>query len=180
MSRTDACPKDGYQVEPVTIWHFLWSFFHLCISFRQNKFEVESFIGGLLRLSLHWKSFLTLQVPYSYSQASWLRLPALTPEILPYPLFLGLTRDYHHHHHNHEDHHNFRSCRFFSFSWPTRSFPSVYLNLILPFHSLPSALPHSSLSPSPMTILFPPLSMIQVFLLGPFFVNFFESVGCFP
>ena len=54
--------KEGSQVGPVIGWPFLQSLLHLCkevyISCRQDKFWVESFMGGLMSFSFQWGSCL--------------------------------------------------------------------------------------------------------------------------
>jgi hypothetical protein len=75
--RYSACMKiysvktwDGFKAGPVIGWPFLHSLLHLCpcISFRQGKFWVESFVSELVFLSIHWGVLLgyrrwPLQVP---------------------------------------------------------------------------------------------------------------------
>ena len=62
VSEIDACPWDGSQVELVIGWPFLQSLLHLCpcISFKQDKFWVESFVGVLAFTSLHFGSCLAI------------------------------------------------------------------------------------------------------------------------
>jgi hypothetical protein len=52
----------GLKVVLVIGWPFSQSqpCFHSCISFRQSEFWVESFVGGLVFLSLHWGSCLDI------------------------------------------------------------------------------------------------------------------------
>jgi hypothetical protein len=54
------CPWDGLQVEAVIGWPFSQSLLPPCayIICRQDKFWVESFVGGLVSQSLHWSSCL--------------------------------------------------------------------------------------------------------------------------
>jgi hypothetical protein len=55
-----ACPWDESQVKSVIGWPPPQSLLHphACISCRQDKFWVESFVGGLVSLLLHWGSCL--------------------------------------------------------------------------------------------------------------------------
>ena len=56
MSGVSSLTWDGPQVGAVIGWLIPQSLLHLCpcISFRQDKFWVKSFVGGLVSLSLHW------------------------------------------------------------------------------------------------------------------------------
>ena len=69
------------QVWPVG-WPFPQSLLHICpcISCRQDKFWIESFVGGLVSLLLHWVSFSEyrswpFQDSYPQSSVSQLRSP---------------------------------------------------------------------------------------------------------
>jgi hypothetical protein len=55
VSGTGSCPWDGSQVGPVIDWPFLQVLLRICFctSRRQDTFWVESFVGGLVSLSLH-------------------------------------------------------------------------------------------------------------------------------
>jgi hypothetical protein len=48
MSGIGACTQDGFQVKWVIGWPFLQSLLHPFIFFRQDKFEVEIFVGELV------------------------------------------------------------------------------------------------------------------------------------
>ena len=68
----------------------LCSLLRACISYRQVKFWVESFVGGLVSL-IAPLGFLSgyrrwlLQVPYPHSWAFCLRTDTLSPGCLPHP-----------------------------------------------------------------------------------------------
>jgi hypothetical protein len=97
-------------------------------------------------------------IPGSFSYARSLGFLEILPPPLPTPAAAG----------------------YYSFSWPSGPL-SLSLHLILPPHFPSSLLPSlsSSLSLSPMTILFPLLSVTQASLLGPSFLsNFSGSVRC--
>jgi hypothetical protein len=51
----------GLKLGQLLVGHSLslYSFLHAYISFRQDKFGIESVVGGLIFLSLHWGSPLT-------------------------------------------------------------------------------------------------------------------------
>ena len=84
---------------PVTGWPFLQSMLHFCpcTSFRQDEFWVESFMGGLVSLSLHWESCLAAEVVSSGFMSPLLGTLAKVTHIdsweLPYPRSLELPRD---------------------------------------------------------------------------------------
>jgi hypothetical protein len=56
VSGIGALPWNRSLAGLVIAWPFHHSQIHLCpyISYRQDKFWVESFMGGLVSLSLHW------------------------------------------------------------------------------------------------------------------------------
>lgn len=93
-------PWDGSQVGPVIGWPFPQSQLHLCpcTSCRQDTFCVESFVGGLVSLSLHWGTCLAsggdsvmLHIPHC--QESQLESPSWTPWSLHHPRSLAHLRD---------------------------------------------------------------------------------------
>ena len=60
VSGIGSCSWDESQVGPVTGWPF-WQFLpglYPYISFNQNIFGVESFVGELVSLSSQWGSYL--------------------------------------------------------------------------------------------------------------------------
>ena len=58
VSGFEALPWDRSQVVPITVWPFLQSLLHFfpAFFFRQEKFWVKSFEGGLVAPFLHWES----------------------------------------------------------------------------------------------------------------------------
>jgi hypothetical protein len=52
VSGIGSCPQDGSKVGPIIGWPFSQTLFHLChlSSCRQDNFEVESFVDGLVCL----------------------------------------------------------------------------------------------------------------------------------
>jgi hypothetical protein len=60
VSGIGACPWDGSQIGWLLVDCSLsFCCIHLhCISCRQDKFEVKSFVGGLVSLLLHWSFYL--------------------------------------------------------------------------------------------------------------------------
>ena len=63
MSGIGDCPWDGSQIGLVIGWSIPQSLLHPCpcISCRQSEFWAESFVGGLVSLSLHWGSCLATE-----------------------------------------------------------------------------------------------------------------------
>ena len=129
---TGARPWDGSQVS-----HFLSLLLCLCF-YSQDKFWLESSVGGLVSLLLHWGFCLaTVGGLYRFHIPivceSQLRSPPLILGYLPYsrPLVLELSL--------------ISSLllvvNFHSFSWPSSHLSCLFLHLILNSHSLPQG-PH--------------------------------------
>jgi hypothetical protein len=137
VSGIDICPWDGSHVGPVIVWPFpcLCSILHICISCRQHKFGVESFVGGLVSLLLHRDSYLAkggglltvASYPYWFTEASLIIGLFQVLEMHPTSLPQSITE-------------------FHSFSWPSGHLNCLSPYLILsPPHSLPICFPHISL-----------------------------------
>lgn len=140
----------------------------------QDKFWTAGFVDGLVSLSLHWRSCLATgsDLFMFHVPTIGLRLLLWTPGSLPYARSLGLPKDSLLHHQQLEI-----SIHFFDSLGLSSAFSPL---LFLPPHSFPPPLSHSgpALPLPPMIVLFPHLSMIQAFLLGPSnLFNFFGSLG---
>ena len=134
------------------VGHSFQSLLHLChcISFRQDKFWVESFMGRLVSWSFRWGSWWLQKMASSDSMSpllpSQLRSLALTPRSLHHPRSLGLLRDPTHGHYTWLQISIYSHC-------PSEPLSCLSPHLILPS---PIALSYSvpSLSLPLMTILF--------------------------
>ena len=150
MSGIGTYPWDGFWVGPVIGWPFLQSLLYPCISFRQDKLCVKSFVGRLVSLSLHWGPCCTtvrhLGKGHPHGHLETPSIPGLWDFlVIPHSPQLLAAADFH------------------SFSWPSGPFPSLlHTCSYLPITPPPSlSHPLASLPLPPMIILFPLLGEIQ-------------------